>query len=194
MQRIFIKSLLTDLKVNFDTKANVFPPLNSIILIKIGPDLIERNLKFFLIFTPCFVQWKIWDSYKNICVHDSILKHYWFIYFSFARKLHHEQRDLFQNQAFNQVMITIMVSRPFLSQPNVTMNSCLYTISVPTILCTFYCLYKTFHPVADCKPWTVTKPIMTHLLSCPYVFYPFYVLYGNRHDRNELKLMIDIRL
>ena len=29
MQRIFIKSLLTDLKVNFDTKANVFPPLNS---------------------------------------------------------------------------------------------------------------------------------------------------------------------
>lgn len=37
----------------------------SIILIKIGPDLIERNL--FLIFTPCFVQWKIWDSYKNMC-------------------------------------------------------------------------------------------------------------------------------
>ena len=74
------------------------------------------------------------------------------------------------------------VSRPFLSQPNVTMNSCLYTISVPTILCTFYCLYKTFHPVADCKPWTVMKPIMTHLLSCPYVFYPFYVLYGLRCD------------
>ena len=68
------------------------------------------------------------------------------------------------------------VSRPVLSQPNVTMNSCLYTILVPTNLCTFYCLYKTCRPVANCKPWTVMKPIMKHLLSCPYAFYPFYVL------------------